>query len=127
MTDRFEEIVSTQKIIDTKTEKEYNGVIDEELLEVINDIAYKSEENDFNSMVYDLGVLLMDPLGGIVVSTLKENFYEKFKDFDTATAWMCLVDEINRINSVLELHDALVDMDEECIKKINQIIKDNKE
>lgn len=35
---RFQEIISTQKIVDTKTGKEYNGMVDTELLKLINGI-----------------------------------------------------------------------------------------
>ena len=37
-TNRFKEIISTQKIIDNTTNKEYNGLIDEELLNLINQL-----------------------------------------------------------------------------------------
>jgi hypothetical protein len=36
--DRFKEIVSTQKILDTVTGKEYDGLIDSELLDLINEL-----------------------------------------------------------------------------------------
>ena len=39
MTERFKEIISTQKIIDTVNNQEYDGLIDDELLELINKIA----------------------------------------------------------------------------------------
>lgn len=35
---RFQEIISTQKIVDTYTDTEYNGQIDTELLELINEL-----------------------------------------------------------------------------------------
>lgn len=40
---RFQEIISTQKIVDTKTGKEYNGMVDTELLKLINSIDKKNE------------------------------------------------------------------------------------
>ena len=40
---RFQEIVSTQKIVDTKTGKEYNGMVDVELLRLMNDVDKKNE------------------------------------------------------------------------------------
>lgn len=40
---RFQEIVSTQKIVDTKTGKEYNGMVDTELLKLINSIDKRNE------------------------------------------------------------------------------------
>lgn len=36
---RFKEIVSTQKIVDTYDGKEYNGLVDDELLQIFNDLA----------------------------------------------------------------------------------------
>lgn len=40
---RFQEIVSTQKIVDTKTGKEYNGMVDVELLRLMNDVDKRNE------------------------------------------------------------------------------------
>lgn len=40
---RFQEIISTQKIVDTKTGKEYNGMVDTELLKLINSIDKRNE------------------------------------------------------------------------------------
>ena len=37
---RFQEIVSTQKIVDTKTGKEYDGMVDVELLRLMNDDGF---------------------------------------------------------------------------------------
>lgn len=39
MSGRFKEIISVQKIVDTDTNKQYNGMIDTELLDLINNIA----------------------------------------------------------------------------------------
>ena len=67
------------------------------------------EEFDFEDAIHELGVLLSDDINGLLITTLKQNFYEEYKDFDTITAWDCLVDRVNRVNTVLELHDYLVD------------------
>lgn len=40
---RFQEIVSTQKIVDTKTGKEYDGMVDVDLLRLMNDIDKRNE------------------------------------------------------------------------------------
>lgn len=40
---RFQEIVSTQKIVDTKTGKEYDGMVDVELLRLMNDVDKRNE------------------------------------------------------------------------------------
>ena len=68
-----------------------------------------SEEFDVEDAVYELGVLLGDSFNGVIINTLKKNFYEEYKQFDTMTAWDCFVDEVNRVNTVCELHDYLVD------------------
>lgn len=59
--------------------------------------------------IYELGILLCDETQGLVLKTLKKDFYEEYKDFDTITAWECFVAEVNRLNTVCELHDYLVD------------------
>lgn len=64
---------------------------------------------DVEDAIYELGVLLSDDFNGLLISTLKKNFYEEYKRFDTMTAWDCFVDEVNRVNTVCELHDYLVD------------------
>ena len=53
--------------------------------------------------------LLCDETQGLVLKTLKKDFYEEYKDFDTITAWECFVAEVNRVNTVIELHDYLVE------------------
>ena len=67
------------------------------------------EEFDFEDAIHELGVLLCDETQGLVLKTLKKDFYEEYKDFDTITAWECFVAEVNRVNTVIELHDYLVE------------------
>ena len=38
LNERFKEIISTQKIVDMETGKEYNGLIDSELLDLMNEL-----------------------------------------------------------------------------------------
>lgn len=59
--------------------------------------------------IYELGILLCDETQGLILKTLKKDFYEEYKDFDTITAWECFVGEVNRLNTVCELHDYLVE------------------
>ena len=40
---RFKEIVSTQKVIDNQTGKEYDCLLDNDLFELINEIAEENE------------------------------------------------------------------------------------
>ena len=70
-----------------------------------------------DDLLNDLEILLVDPFQGILINTLKKDFFEEYKDFDTITAWECFVDEVNRVNSLVELHDFLVDNLDE-IKKV---------
>ena len=41
---RFKEIISTQKIIDTQTGKEYDCLLDNDLFDLINTIAEENEQ-----------------------------------------------------------------------------------
>ena len=68
---------------------------------------------DIEDMIYQLGVLITDASQGILITTLKKNFFEEYKKFDTITAWECFVDEVNRIESVVELHDSLAECNKE--------------
>lgn len=68
---------------------------------------------DIEDMIYQLGVLITDASQGILITTLKKNFFEEYKKFDTITAWECFVDEVNRIESVVELHDFLAECNKE--------------
>ncbi len=71
---------------------------------------------DIEDMIYKLGVLIVDQSQGLLINTLKKNFFEEYKQFDTLTAWECFVDEVNRIQSVIELHDFLVECNKEDLK-----------
>ena len=64
-------------------------------------------------MIYQLGVLITDASQGLLITTLKKNFFEEYKKFDTITAWECFVDQVNRIQSVVELHDFLAECNKE--------------
>ena len=68
---------------------------------------------DIEDMIYQLGVLITDASQGILITTLKKNFFEEYKKFDTITAWECFVDQVNRIQSVAELHDFLAECNKE--------------
>ena len=59
--------------------------------------------------IYELEVLLCDETQGLLLQTLKKDFYEEYKDFDIVIAWECFVEEVNRVNTVCELHDFLID------------------
>lgn len=64
-------------------------------------------DKELNDAIYELGVLLADPTVGLIATTMKQNFWEKFKDFELLEAWECFVDEVNRVNTIIELHDEL--------------------
>ena len=69
-------------------------------------------------MIYQLGVLITDENHGLITTTMKRNHYEEYKQFDTITAWECYTDEINRIQSIIELHDLLTDCTEKQLKTL---------
>lgn len=61
--ERFKEVVSTQKILDTKSGKEYNGLIDDELLKVMNNIEYyrkfhRKEKEEFREVIHEMGAVI---------------------------------------------------------------------
>ena len=68
---------------------------------------------DIEDMIYQLGVLITDASQGLLITTLNKNFFEEYKKFDSITAWVCFVDEVNRIESVVELHDFLAECNKE--------------
>jgi hypothetical protein len=68
---------------------------------------------DIEDMIYQLGVLITDATQGLLITTLKKNFFEEYEKFDTITAWECFVDQVNRIQSVVELHDFLAECNKE--------------
>ena len=74
--------------------------------------------DDFENMIYALGVELGDPMTGLVVKTLQRNFYEEFKEFDLMSAFDCMVDEVNRVNKLILLHDILIGLCREDLEKL---------
>ena len=78
---------------------------------------------DIEDMIYQLGVLITDASQGILITTLKKNFFEEYKKFDTITAWECFVDQVNRIQSVVELHDFLAECNKEDWKLLLEIFE----
>lgn len=81
------------------------------------------EPFDIEDAVHQLGVLLVDEQTGLIIETMKQDFYEKYKKFDMLTAWECFVDEINRVEKVIQLHDWLA----EHITEIKKIESDENE
>ena len=57
-------------------------------------------------------------MSGLLVKTLQRNFYEEFKDFTLMEAFECMVDEVNRVDKVIELHDILVDCSREDLERL---------
>lgn len=90
----------------------------------------KYTTKDINEMISKLKVLLLDEQQGVIQNTLKKDFYEEYKDFDTMTAWECFVDEINRIDAVIDLHDILAECDDEDLEVLlgyNKSLKEENE
>lgn len=88
---RFKEIISTQRIVDTKTDKEYNGLVEDGLFEEINKIAEENEqlkqrEEKLLDEIEDFQNLLkqaddkIDYAVSIVKKTCPEEFVSKFKE-----------------------------------------------
>lgn len=82
------------------------------------------DAKEIENAIYELGVILVDEMNGLVAITMQQNFWEKYKNFDLMVAWECFVDEVNRVNKVLELHDELCDITEE---QWEQILSDTNE
>ena len=49
---RFSEIISTQKIVDNITDKEYNGLVDDEFLILVNKII-DEQQKMINQLKYE--------------------------------------------------------------------------
>lgn len=62
---RFQEIVSTQKIVDTRTGKEYDGMVDVEFLRLVNDVdeRYRNQRKEFMELK-EVDGLLWDMIDG---------------------------------------------------------------
>ena len=77
-----------------------------------------SEEFDIGNAIHELGILLADPMTGLMQKALETNWNEQYnKDFDLITTWECFVGDVNRIETVAQLHDWLAEHITE-IKKI---------
>ena len=76
---RFQEIVSTQKIVDTRTGKEYNGMVDTELLRLVNDVdeRYRNQRKEFMELK-EVNGLLWDMIDGFhaYLSLKRKGYFE---------------------------------------------------
>lgn len=75
------------------------------------------EPFDIEDAVHQLGILLADEQTGLMVTTMQQDFRKKYRKFDLNIAWECFVDEINRVEKAIQLHDWLAEHITE-IKKI---------
>ena len=76
---RFQEIVSTQKIVDTKTGKEYDGMVDVELLRLMNDVDKRNEnKREQINELKKVDALLWDIIDGFhaYLSLKKMGYFE---------------------------------------------------
>ena len=71
---------------------------------------------DIEDAIHQLGVLLADEQTRLMITTMQQKKKKKYKKFDLTTAWECFVDEINRVEKVIQLHDYLADHIEEIQK-----------
>ena len=78
-----------------------------------------SEEHfDIEDAIHELGILLADEQTGLMQKALETNWNEQYnKDFDLITTWECFVGDVNRIETVIQLHDWL----SENIDKLKKI------
>ena len=65
---RFQEILSTQKILDTETNIQYDGLVDREFLELVNEIFEEKEKYIFNK--YLLSHLIKNSWYSIICFTI---------------------------------------------------------
>ena len=77
------------------------------------------EPFDIEDAIHELGVLLADEQTGLMVTTMQQNFYEKYERFELEIAWECFVSEINRVEKAIQLHDWLAENIEK-LKKIGE-------
>lgn len=72
---------------------------------MIEEKKYTNET--INDAIRALGIMLDE----IMADALNTKYSEKYADydFDVITAFDCMLDDINRIKEVIDLHDALVD------------------
>ena len=76
------------------------------------------EPFDIEDAIHELGILLADPMTGLMQKALETNWNEQYnKDFDLITTWECFVGDVNRIETVIQLHDWL----SENIDKLKKI------
>lgn len=76
---RFQEIVSTQKIVDTRTGKEYNGMVDTEVLRLMNDINERNQRRKKEIIeLKEVNGLLLDMIDGFHAYFVlkKEGYFE---------------------------------------------------
>ena len=76
---RFQEIVSTQKIVDTRTGKEYDGMVDVELLRLMNDVDERNQRRKEEVIeLKKVNGLLWDMIDGFhaYLSLKKEGYFE---------------------------------------------------
>lgn len=81
---RFKEIISIHKIRDTYTNKEYDGLVDDELLNIFNDIAYENMilrgvVNDLDNLERSIPLVLGKHFDKDVVDTLVDEIIEQKK------------------------------------------------
>ena len=72
----------------------------------MTDEEEKYTDESINNAITALGIMLDDAMK----DALNTRYCEKYEDygFDSITSFECMLDDINRINKVINLHDALV-------------------
>ena len=88
----------------------YDGENDLEDDRRLPNCPFRKEEADtcFNWMesITQLGILLSDE-NGILLEALNRDWNDRYKGFSLIEAWDCFVDDVTRLEDVLNLHDKL--------------------
>ena len=77
-------------------------------------------DKNFENIMNDLRIILLDERTGLLVNTLKKDFFEEYKEFDIMTSWECFVEYVNMINNIVDLHDILINHSEEIQEMLDK-------
>lgn len=110
---RFKEIISTQKVIDNKTGKEYDCLLDNDLFELINEIAEENEQ--LKNEVYDWKASAEDYLK-LGKSLKEENEQLKAKN----NAYLQDIEVFKEENTTLKLENEWLKKENQELHKLNQ-------
>ena len=73
----------------------------------------KVNVKEIKNAIQEFGVLLGDEMEGLVAKTMQQDFWKKYERFELMIAWECFVDEVNRVDTMINLHDELCGITDE--------------